>query len=140
MYNRKTSIIGTINFNPKSNILAINSLLINIFPLILRNQPAKIHKNKVFNGINKFDVAKSRKSKIPLPAIVKLLRTPKDKLAGIAIDETMQNSNILDFILERCNLSINAATDASRILIPEVIAAADKSKKNAIATMFPCGI
>ena len=87
-----------------------------------------------------FDVVKSRKSKIDFPQIFTPLNKPKDKDAGIASIEIIINNNKQALVLVMLNFSIIVAQGASRILMPEVTAAQNKSTKNAKEIIFPKGI
>ena len=99
-----------------------------------------MHKNKALSGIKRLEVIKSRKSKIDLFKIVKLLRVPNESVAGIARKETIQNSITLALILEILSLSTIEAIGTSIMLMPDVIAAASKSVKKAAETTSPHGI
>ena len=99
-----------------------------------------MHKNKVLSGSITFDVRKSRKSNKVLPIIFTSPKIPKDKVAGIAIADIMQNSMVQAFVRDILNLSISVAQGPSTILIPEVSAAQNNKTKNANETKFPHGI
>jgi len=84
-----------------------------------------------------FDVKKSRKSNIVFPNIVAFSNNPKDNVAGIATTEIRINKITDAFILDILNLSIKVAQGPSTILIPDVIAADNKSTKNAQEIILP---
>ena len=131
---------GTMYFNPISKSFAKNLFLRNKWPLIFKNQPAIIQRNNAFRGIKRLDVVKSRKSKIFFPNIFKSFNIPKDSVAGIASADTIQNNIKQAFVLENLKRSTIVAIGTSIMLIPEVIAAAKSSIKNATEIMLPCGI
>lgn len=140
MISKPNKIGGTINFKPISNIKASFSLLINELPFIFSPQPANRHKNNAFKGINRLDVAKSRKSNIVFLRIVILLSVLKDNAAGIAIADIIKNNIPQAFSLVILYLSIIAAIGTSIILIPDVSAAAKSKIKKAPEIISPCGI
>ena len=85
---------------------------------------------QVFKGSIMFDVVKSRKSKNVLPNILKFSKSPKDRVAGIAIIAIIKNIIDVAFSLVILNFSINAAVGASTMLIPDVNAANKRKIKN----------
>ena len=95
---------------------------------------------RVLKGSKIFDVKKSRKSKQVLFNILKPLKIPKDKLAGILISAIKIDRITTDFFLEILKLSIKHATDVSIKLIPDVIAAKNSKKKNKSAQGIAHGI
>ena len=99
-----------------------------------------MQRNKAFNGIKILEVVKSRKSNIVFPQILKFSKSPKDRVAGIDIKETIKKSSVQAFTREIFNLSTIEAIGTSIILIPEVTAAASRRTKNEAETRFPCGI
>ena len=109
-------------------------------PLIFRYQPEIKHKNRVFIGSIILEVKKSRKSKIDLSRNFIPLKSPNDRVAGIAKIPIIANNMQQAFILEILNLSISVAQGPSRILIPEVTAAQNSRIKNAHEIIFPQGI
>ena len=87
-----------------------------------------------------FDVVKSKRSKRVLSKSLKLPKSPKDNVVGIAINEIMKNNITQAFVLEILNLSIKVAQGPSTMLMPEVSAAQKRSTKNAQETTLPKGI
>ena len=127
-------------FKAISNKIANILLLINVLPLIFKNHPANIHKINALNGIRMLDVMKSRKSKIVFLQIVKFSNNPNDKQAGTEIKPIIMNNIVQAFLRDTLNLSDIEAVGTSKILIPDVIAAARSKIKNNAETISPCGI
>ena len=96
-----------------------------------------MHMNKAFRGIKRFEVIKSRKSKIDLLSMVKWLKTPKESVAGIARADTIKNKYVQALFLDIFILSIIDAIGTSIMLMPEVMAAASNRVKNAAETILP---
>ena len=84
-----------------------------------------------FIGIKIFAVRKSRLSKIVFPQILKLFKSPNDKLAKMDKIATDIETKTFALILVIFALSIKLATGTSKILIPDVSAAKNNRMKNA---------
>ena len=91
----------------------------------------------MFRGINIFEVVKSRKSNIVFEHILNPLNSPNESEAGIAINQTIKNKIKAAFFLVKLKRSVSVAIEASKILMPEVSAAANSNRKNASAKIFP---
>ena len=84
-----------------------------------------------------FEVKKSRKSKTVLSNNFILFKIPKERVAGIAISEMIQNRTRQALILDNFNFSTRVAQGASNILIPDVTAAQSSNIKNDKAIKHP---
>ena len=62
---------------------------------------------------------------------------PKDNVAGIARADIIQNNNTQAYVLVNLKRSAKVAIGTSIMLIPDVIAAAKSSMKNAEETILP---
>ncbi len=139
-YNKIISNAGTTNFKPISNSFAKNLFFIRVTPLSFNAQPAIKQRNSAFNGINMFEVIKSRKSKSVLPNIFNPLNIQNDNVVGIAIAEIIKNKIVQALLRDIPNLSTIVAQGPSTILIPDVTAAQKSSTKNATEMKSPNGI